>query len=355
MNTRLLFNGWRVTYRPMRNITSFVVAALSVFCLAPAYAVTFSWATVGNAGNVGDTEIRLDGTTGYGAVSYSYRIAKHEVTNAQYVEFLNAVAKTDTFDLYNTSMASSTWGGIERSDSSGSYRYSVKPAAVGQGPGGTDGDDYSYANKPVVYVSFFDAMRFVNWLENGQPAGVQGPGTTEDGVYTIGNGLNEVRKPGARYFLPSEDEWYKAAYFDLSGRYYDYPTSTDALPNNNLPSTDTGNSANFSTAEFATGNFSYPMTDVGAYTLSTSPYGLFDMAGNVIEWNETVMSGIFRVTSGGSWSDGEDRLRAYYRLSALPTRETIGTGIRVASIPEPGAVLMALIGCAGILWCMKVK
>jgi len=81
-------------------------------------AVQFDWAKVGNAGNAADT-------TGFGAVSYEYRIAKHEVTNAQYAEFLNAVAATDTNNLYNTNMGSNARGGVTRSGSSGSFTYAV--------------------------------------------------------------------------------------------------------------------------------------------------------------------------------------------------------------------------------------
>jgi len=228
---------------------------------AHASTVTFDWATVGNPGNADDIH-----GPGHGSVDYTYRISKTEVTNAQYVDFLNAVADTDTNELYNASMGSDTVGGITRSGSSGSYTYAVKADSIGNGPGGVDGDDYTYANKPVVYVSFFDAMRFTNWLENGQPTGAQGSGTTEDGVYTIGSGVNEVRNPSAIYFIPSVDEWYKAAYYDPNsgGVYYNYPTSTDTLPNNNFPSTDTGNSANFLDGDaYTAGNASYPMTDVG--------------------------------------------------------------------------------------------
>ena len=196
-------------------------------CCAPAKAATFDWATVGTPGNADDTH-----GDGYGGVDYTYRISKHEVTNAQYTEFLNAVAATDTYGLYNTAMGSDSWGGITRSGDSGSYTYSVKAPAVGHGPGGSD---YTYDNKPMVYVSFIDAMRFVNWLHNGQ-----GSGGTESGVYTIGTGTNEVRSAGAKFWIPSEDEWYKAAYYDPngnggSGAYYDYPTSTDTTTEQQPP------------------------------------------------------------------------------------------------------------------------
>ncbi len=84
---------------------------------------------------------------------YAYNIGKYEVTNAQYAEFLNAKAQTDTYSLYNASMASC---GITRSGSAGSYNYGVT--------GGL-------GNRPVVYVSWFDAARFTNWLGNGQGSG----------------------------------------------------------------------------------------------------------------------------------------------------------------------------------------
>ena len=120
--------------------------AIAVACTAPilllahpAAAVSFTWATVGDPGNAADTN-------GLGAVASTYRIAVKEVTNAQYVDFLNAVAATDTNALYNTSMAFG-FGGILRAGSSGSFSYSVRP---GRG------------EMPVNFVSFEDAMRFTN-------------------------------------------------------------------------------------------------------------------------------------------------------------------------------------------------
>ena len=110
-------------------------------------------------------------STGYGAVGYVYQMGKYEVTNSQYCEFLNAKAVTDTYGLYNTSMSSDARGGINRSGSSGSYTYAVKSG---------------YENMPVTYVCWYDAIRFANWLQNGQ-----GSGSTETGTYTItGGGYN---------------------------------------------------------------------------------------------------------------------------------------------------------------------
>ncbi len=201
-------------------------------CQATHAEIIFDWAYIGNAGNAHDTPPTIDvggGVTfplrdAHGAVAYDYRISKHEVTNAQYTEFLNAVDSegTNALDLYDDEMANHGNGGILfDSGAAVGSKYQVK-----QGRG----------NNPVVFVTFFDAMRFTNWLENGQ-----GAGGTEVGVYTIGNGINEVRSPNASYFLPTVDEWFKAAYHKndgVTGNYWGYATSTDDQPYSDQPYSD---------------------------------------------------------------------------------------------------------------------
>ena len=150
--------------------------------------VTFDWATVGNPGNAADP-LNEGSIPGIGSVAYEYRIAKHEVTNDQYAAFLNAVAATDTNGLYSVFMGSNTHVGITQNGVSGSFTYSVK-ADMG--------------DKPVIFVSFFDAMRFVNWLHNGQPAGAQDASTTQDGVYAISDGLSETGAPPSEHKLSVE-------------------------------------------------------------------------------------------------------------------------------------------------------
>ena len=295
-----------------------------------AQAITFDWATIGDVGNADDIH-----GFGAGGVDYEFRISKTEVTNAQYVEFLNDVAATDTHGLYNPDMDVVPWAGITRSGSSGSYAYSVKPDALGQGPGGSD---YSYANKPVVFVYWLGAIRFANWLTSG---------STESGTYTLNSSTpnsipNHATLGAGHFFLPSEDEWYKAAYYDGgSATYYDYATGTDTLPNNNLPTADTGNSANFKDAEFATGDHDYPYTDVGAYTTSVSPYGTFDQSGNAWEWLDT-SSGSWEELRGGSAHAPDITLGATW----TEIHTSIG-GFRIATaaesavaVPEPSTLLL---------------
>ena len=92
-----------------------VLACVSLVSPALA-AVSIDWVTVGNPGNAADSY------TGYGKVTYNYKIARNETTIGQYCEFLNNAAKTDTYGLYSMYMASYTpTAGITRSGSSGSY------------------------------------------------------------------------------------------------------------------------------------------------------------------------------------------------------------------------------------------
>ena len=312
-------------------IRNFILTLLIATLYAtPAHAVTFDWATIGNPGNVDDI-----GGLRAGGVDYTYQISKHEVTNAQYTEFLNAVDPTgvnanlggDDGFLYNSSMSSDVAGGINfNGGAADGSKYEIK-----------SGRD----NNPVTYVSFFDAMRFTNWLHNGQ-----GAGDTESGAYTIGGSAVEVRSASAKFWIPSDDEWYKAAYYDPNGNsgagvYYDYPTGTDTYPDSDNPSSlntpDDTNVANFFMQDTVangyndglavSGSTSFPpntnpLTDVGAYSLATSPYGTFDQGGNVYEWNEAVyFSTHHRALRGGAWDNPVTSLRADSQAVEPPTRE----------------------------------
>jgi len=275
-----------------------------------AHAVSMEWVTVGDPGNAADTEIMNDGTTGYGSVDYIYMIGKYEVTNQQYCEFLNAVASTDTYGLYNPEMASSVHGGIERSGSPGSYTYSVKTG---------------YENKPVSYVSFYDALRFANWMHNDQPTGDQDASTTEDGAYDMDGDLTTY-KPGAQVWLPTEDQWHKAAYYrggSTNAGYWNYATKTYIVPTAESPpgTNMTNGSVNYDNAVGT-------ITDVGAYYAkpSDSAYGTFDQSGNLSEWNEAIISSD-RVVRGGAF---DSNIKANYRNRADPFEEDYDIGFRIA-------------------------
>jgi formylglycine-generating enzyme required for sulfatase activity len=239
----------------------------------------------------------------------------YEVTVAQYVVFQNAVAATDTYGLYNPEMWASDMGcKIQRHGAPGQYRYRAAR---------------DWADRPVNFVSWGDAVRFVNWLHNGQPSGAQDLTTTEDGSYLLNGArsdsalLKVTRRAEATWVIPSEDEWYKAAYHandGATGNYFSYPIRSDRGPSNDLIDPDPGNNATYyrNIGDYTIGP-PYYRTEAGAHENSAGPYGTFDQAGNVMEWNEVVIDGFSRGVRGGSWFWGgllhaRDRAYAYYSL-----------------------------------------
>ena len=292
----------------------------------PAAAVAIDWVTIGDPGNACDTQPQGC----FGSVAGEYQISKFEVTVAQYTEFLNAVAASDPNGLYNTDMGDTQNGSITRSGSDGSYTYAPKTM---------DRED-----APANYVSFWDALRFANWLHNGQPTGAQGAGTTEGGAYTItalGMTNNTItRNPGALFFLPNENEWFKAAYYDVAlGVYYDYPGGSDTAMAC-VDGTGGPNEANCDDPGRA-------FTDVGSYTDSASPNDTFDQGGNLWEWNETVV-GSERGLRGGSFETGPGTLAASSRGDESMSVQTDDIGFRVAAVPEPGTAGLVGLGVLGL-------
>jgi formylglycine-generating enzyme required for sulfatase activity len=336
-----------------------VLSALLV--ALPAGAVDIEWVYVGNPGNPPDppdpsvdcgldpfgdpwpvTKCLKDESV-CGSVPYVYYISKHEITHAQYAELLNAKAASE--DSTTSPFEALLYSGyaaavIDRGGLPGSYTYAAEPG---------------FENKPVV-VTLPQALRFANWLNNGQ-----GSGDTETGAYTLPRDTLEnsgiTRNEGEKVFLPSESEWHKAAYYDpaLPG-YYDYPTGTDVPPTCGPPSTEPNTANCLRIPLDFSGEISVFVEGVGSYPSSASPYGTFDQAGNLSEWNETTTSYLFR-TSG--------ELKRYYEFgvrgsdfryagpapsscegwrSGAPVSPYNLVGFRVVLVPEPAQVLLALTG-----------
>lgn len=258
-----------------------------------------------------------------GSVDASFDIGRFEVTVDEYVEFLNAVAADDPNGLYSAAMT--TAGLLDRSGEAGSYVYSA-----------------SAANRdlPIVYVSFWDAARYANWLHNGMPSGPQSGATTEAGAYTltpqrIANN-SVTRSPGARYVIPNRDEWFKAAYYDAdSASYWAFPTDPLVAPDSAARSL----VANFATLE----SESVP-SPIGSHFASASPNGTYDQSGNVAEWAEDALGG-GREFYGDNFG-GVSPLFPY-----PPANEIFQLGFRVArrTPPVPGSGWAGLAAAYGLI------
>jgi formylglycine-generating enzyme len=338
----------------IRTLTLTLAIVMLIAGIASA-TITIDMVPVGDINNAADTQVMNDSTTGYGSVGYAYGIGKYDVTAGQYAAFLNAVASTsDTYGLYNGAMAIGTLG------SQITKNGSVFTAAL--------------PNQPIIYVSWGDAARFCNWLSNGQKTYAQDPLTTEYGSYTL-NGYTDdahlgavTRNPGASYVIPTENEWYKAAYYDPNkggtgkGGYWYFPTKSDAgnPPSNVLSATGTNN-ANFYSNGSTLGHSPYT-TDVGYFANSPSAYGTFDQGGNVWQWNETAFpifppENFARGMRGGSTGSSSNFLASSSRFDSSPTYEANGLGFRMAcvAVPEPGshAMLLSIALCGLMYWKHK--
>jgi sulfatase modifying factor 1 len=322
------------------------IAAFATLITSASATVTIDYVPVGHAGNAADS-------TGYGAVAYAYQIGKYEVTNAQYAEFLNAVNPTGSGTggvgpngIYSANMGSNARGGITYTAGAASgAKYTLRT---------------SMGDKPVNYVSWYNAARFANWLHNGQ-----GSGSTETGAYTLsGNSGIITKNVGATVYLPSEDEWYKAAYYDpTSGagggdNYWLRASQSDTAPtiasaySTGDISNPGANVANYASgADWGTPLQNGNVTTVGsAGALAESYFGTADQGGNVSEWNDAVITDSSRGIRGGSFASDDFSMRSSYRTNGAPPLERNVIGFRVAgAIPEPTSIVLTMLASGMML------
>ena len=305
---------------------------------------SISLVPVGNPGNANDT-------TGYGSVGYNYSIDKYDVTLGQYTQFLNAVAKTDTYGLYNSYMSTDyNTQGIQQTGSPGSYSYSVT------------GSNPQAANCPVFDVTWFDAARFSNWLQNGQGTAA----TVGQALRDRNRGVHAQRRHDKRYGKPK----CQCEVFHPLGKRMVQGGVLQSLVGNlqHLRNAEqyravelavlVPNDANYYNGGY-TDSTNY-VTPVGYFSTSPSYYGTFDQSGDVWNWNDAIISGSYRGLRGGYWSDADSSsLASSVRNYADPTFENHGIGFRVAgsvAVPEPTSIALLLAGAVALgIWRLRRK
>lgn len=291
----------------------------SLFLTQLAQSVTLAeqaWVTVGTSGNPADK-------TGFGGVAYEFQIMKFEVTVREYAEFLDCVARqSDPHQLWVPAMGEHVITDLGQ----GGIRKDVPQCILREGVPGS----WKYLpvperkSCPVFFVSFFSALRYANWLHNGCQNG-----ETESGAYDLTQGARVERSAEAKVWLPSEDEWYKAAYFQPEelggpeGSYWRFPMCTEERPINADPGSEVTHAACFSRG------FS-GIAPVGSYPNAKAPCGALDMGGNVWEWIETSVFESKRVLRGGSSPHNWEKLQSNVRSNASPDRWYPDTGFRLA-------------------------
>ncbi len=269
---------------------------------------------IGNPGNVDD-----DKGGEAGSVAYAYQMGKYEVSE-------------DMIDKFNASQ-SLTISHNERG-----------------------------ANKPATSVSWNEAARFVNWLNTSQGYQAAYNFTTtgvNDNIALWSSaqawqqgGENLFRHKDAHYWLPSMDEWYKAAYYDPeSGTYGYYPTSDGTKPTA-VPG---GTADKTAVIDQPLSQGPADITNAGGL----SAYGIMGLGGNAYEWHET-SDGVYRLTKGGSWEQNSSAMLSFTGDRLIPDMSADVLGFRVASlsspdpVPEPGALAVwAVLSGIGLCWLKR--
>jgi hypothetical protein len=264
--------------------------------------INIDFVTIGNPGN------GTDPATGnlYGAVGYNYRIGKYEVTNAQWNAFTAAAG-----------------------------------APTGNDGGYGDSAYFTGAQQPTNEVSWYEAAQFCNYLTSGDKSkGVyQFSGTNANPGNFLGiDRASSISTYGISYVIPTEDEWYKAAYYKPDGSGYSlYANGTDTAPI-------AGVQSNYDMAVGA------PWDIING---TQEQNGTFDMMGNVWEWNETLMGsnrglrgGAYDYLVGVTYDDGLTSEGKVHE-GIDPLLDNFSIGFRVASVPEPASLLLLALG--GIL------
>jgi formylglycine-generating enzyme required for sulfatase activity len=289
--------------------------------------------TIGNPGNAADTTGEPNSA---GAVGYTYGIGKFEVSE-------------DMIEKYNA-----------------------------LNPGLQISKDTRGPAKPATSVSWNEAARFVNWLNTSTGNQAAYKFTTSgvndnialwqdgDAGYDVNN---KYRNSLAKYFLPSYNEWYKAAYFkpdsptSTTGTYYDFATGSDTAPTPVASGTGTGvNGNNEAVYE------GRPRADVNLAG-GFSPYGVMGLGGNVREWQESSSDlannsgSSSRVFRGGGWADNSSNLSSSSLHPGNPFDGNGVLGFRVASlsssdppaVPEPTSMAIFGLGALGMAYRARRK
>ncbi|MBL9001742.1 MAG: SUMF1/EgtB/PvdO family nonheme iron enzyme [Phycisphaerae bacterium] len=318
--------------------TGLIAAILSTNALAQPDPSGIDFVTIGAPGNPAYSGPDSNNTaTGRGSVPYEYRLGRTEVTSAQWLEFYNAFwGRAPHLSL------PLRWGGTPTGNPETPFRLTNSGSGLW----------------PAGGMTWRTSAMFVNWLNNDKRTDIA---AVMNGAYDVSTfGFDDAgrftdqqqRTPGARYWLPTYDEWMKGAYYDpnhggtgIGGWWWNNTNGTNIDPVYGPPGIGQGNAGFDLPSE---GHYRIPLM---SYPTTVTPWGLLDVSGGVGEFTESVLhiNNIFyREYYGSSWSRfGVRSDRIYTRSATQPHLHPINVGLRVASVvPAPHAFLVIAAGFA---------
>lgn len=325
--------------------------AACLFLAAPALAqdYNFDWVTIdrpGNAAIVSDDP--WGNVNGRGRVDHTYRISRLEVTTSQWMEFVNTYS-TQSDDLKWFAFPD-YWGATRDMSYHGpGQRWKLKSAA-------------GSANWPVTGITWRESAQFCNWLTNDKRKSLD---AIASGAYDTSTfGWNQdvgftdqsAHTPGAKFWIPTQDEWLKAVHYDPAknngkGGWWRYPNTSDTAPVPGIPGVGE-TSAGYDPYSYSDG-FEVPL---GSYPNTLTPWGLLDATGGASEWTESWYNidathhydRFYDGAPAGNISSSQlDRIDSV--AAQLPIEQTSWVGLRIASVPAPGVLSLTGLAAIGLL------
>lgn len=235
----------------------------------------------------------------------AYLIARHETTFAEWIEFLESLPLAERKRRTPT-VAAGFRGSMRLRSDGGAWQLMLQPTT--RAYQARAGERITYRDRakratqdwlrfPVTGISPGDAQAYVAWLQR----------------------TGRVR--GAR--LCSEREWTRAA---RGADEREYPHGDSVEPDD----------ANYDET-YGKMPLAFGPDEVGAHPLSSSPFGVDDLAGNVWEWVSSSLGVNETVVQGGSYYDAKDIITIFNREVTEPTFRDVLIGMRVCADISPAS------------------
>ncbi|MCC5786485.1 MAG: SUMF1/EgtB/PvdO family nonheme iron enzyme [Phycisphaerales bacterium] len=312
----------------------------------PAPDYDFPWATISDPGNAAFQGSALPFASGRGSVGYTYRISTLQVTTGQWMEFVNTFSMQPGGEAFSNP---TQWGAYS------------DPRYNGPGVRWIYGIGPDVDLLPVAGISWREGAMYCNWLHNNKApeqwaleTGAYDTSTFSTNQHSYNFTDQLTRSPDARFWIPSLDEWLKAAHYDPNrfgpgdSGWWQYPNSSDA-PLQPGPPGEGQTTAGWVDPD-PNRNLGEWYIPLGAYPDEASPWGLLDISGGATEWTEEHIDLRWRVVNGSSAGFAHAPLDWIEHIGAQLPDSRNYNGLRIASVvPAPSTGMLLVTTLAVVL------